>query len=55
MENDNLDSSPTDQELNDAGFKRQPHDIDGYEYSYSRKIIDELILSIRISTAIQEK
>ena len=46
MENNNLDSAPTEQELENAGFVKKTHDEDGCIYTYSKAIGDSLIITI---------
>lgn len=42
----NLNVAPTEQELINAGFERRTHDKDGYNYTYSKDIGDNLQICI---------
>jgi hypothetical protein len=42
----NLKVAPTEQELYNAGFRRRTHDEDGYNYTYSKDIGDNLNIGI---------
>ena len=42
----NLNVAPTEKELDNAGFKRKTHDEDGYNYTYSKSIGDNLKIEI---------
>jgi len=47
MEENNLNVAPTEQELDNAVFKRETHDEDGYNYTYYKAIGDSLKTSIQ--------